>query len=335
MKSASLLTFMALTFCSVTASWNTWADDYNYETDQVVESYDTMFFADSSLEEEAFNFEAYDTRTGEMVLLPFGQADFPHAAIAKVTSNRLINGSFKITKITSAFTSTQSDVQLAIKNNIGSGFIGADDNMIFLDENRTIVDGPANAVMVVIPNALRKTIGGLIDVAFWNECSDKDFTGNYSGIKCSKRRWIDEGFKKFLNKNILRCTNEGLKNIGKSKAKAVHVVHGGVAADKRHSPRSLHSVGRAIDIRILIATTNSGKVTMNYPKASQGKKTERSFYNAFHSCWSKSVIATDSACRSKKGTNGLAGIIRWEHPDHRKHVHASLPYCRSSKYYSK
>jgi hypothetical protein len=330
MKFTNLL-MSTLIVCSSLSATFAQADEQHHglETDK----YSTLYFNENALGND-FDFEVYNPNTDEMVTLPYGSADYPHAVIARVTNNKVMAGAFGLSDITSAFADTQEEAELALRKKLRGGMIGAEEGMIFLNINREIVDNPANAVAVVIPNSLNSAMDSFIDVAMWKECSDKYFRGNYSGYNCSRGgRYINKDFKSFLNKNALKCVNAGLSKIGKKRTKSLHIVHGGIIADKRHSRRSLHAASRAIDIRTIIV--HGGKTKMSYPRARAGKKTEMKFYNAFAQCWSDRNIARDSHCKKRRGRNGYAGIIRWEDRNHGKHMHASMPSCRTNTYMRK
>jgi len=159
----------------------------------------------------------------------------------------------------------------------------------------------------------------------WNECTGS-VTGNYSGHNCVDRRKIADEFLPFLQQNTLRCTNAGLDRLGAPSVSKVHIVHNGVVADSRHSRRSLHAIGRAIDIEIVKAggRTFDFKVTSTKPNSD-----DRKFYEGFRACWNNLMIARGCPRRQ---SGAPVGTIGWEDKNHRSHhLHASLPYCPSSR----
>jgi hypothetical protein len=296
------------------------------------EKYESLFVSEDALESDSFEYEVYQPGSGEYMLTPFGNSDYPHTAIARVSRNRISPDVVYLTDVQSAFAATQDEVERSLPDN----FYAIEDGMVFLaSDGQTVVD-PSFASYAMILDVTKKAIAGLVNIAWGtiNECSNKPFTSNYSGIKCSNARGMDPGFKKFINKNILSCINSGLKATGKKSAKSAHIVHGGIGCNKLHSKKSLHCAHRAIDIRTIIAKDSAGKdISIDYPTAKNNKKSwERNFYQSFGVCWSNKNIERDSKCKNSGYLNGQVGIIRWENKKHGKHMHVSMPACGSSKY---
>lgn len=158
----------------------------------------------------------------------------------------------------------------------------------------------------------------------WREC-EGDVTGNYSGAGCTTRK-IHDDFLPFLKQNAIRCTNAGLAAVGAASVAKVHIVHDGVVADSRHSRRSLHAIGRAIDIQQIKAGGRSFdfRVTSNKPDSA-----DRKFYEGFRQCWHS--IHVQRGC-PRRDSGYPVGTIGWEDRNHRSHhLHASMPYCPSSR----
>lgn len=85
------------------------------------------------------------------------------------------------------------------------------------------------------------------DLTQWNECRG-DLRANYVDARCSKDRFISPNLKMLLLNDFQGCVNTALRKSGRRSAKKVHIIHKGIMADGRHSPQSMHSFGRAIDI---------------------------------------------------------------------------------------
>jgi len=171
----------------------------------------------------------------------------------------------------------------------------------------------------------------------WNECGNGGgITGSYVGSggrsKCSKRRMSKE-FSEFLNGNVQKCVNLALAKIGKKPSASLHMDHKGILADTRHSSRSNHSVGRAIDIASFEVQMEDGsKKLLKYSEAKKSGTIESKFFPQFRACWGEKMKQAKSSCpgRDPKGTIG--------HEDHahKHHLHLSLPYCpRKGRYYVK
>lgn len=161
----------------------------------------------------------------------------------------------------------------------------------------------------------------------WNECSDK-VTGQYLTYACAKSRQISVILDSYLEQRLAACVNDGMKaQSGGGMAKSIHLVHAGVTADPRHSPKSLHSYNRAIDIKAIRAQLTSGEVrTYTYSKTGN-----RTFYTALRKCWGNTVHKYNG-CPLYSGNPMLTGSIGWENSQHGLHMHLSVPYCLSSGY---
>ena len=161
----------------------------------------------------------------------------------------------------------------------------------------------------------------------WAECTD-NVSGNYDVYACAKSRGISVILDSFLQERLMKCVDEGMvAQTGPGKTKSLHITHAGVTADPRHSPNSLHSYNRAIDIKVLKATLDNGTVR-TYTYAKTGNRT---FYTALRKCWGKTVNQYNG-CPLYNGNSMLTGSIGWENADHGRHMHLSVPYCHSGGY---
>ena len=158
----------------------------------------------------------------------------------------------------------------------------------------------------------------------WKEC-EGDVTGNYIGVGCTSRKMNDE-FLPFMKKNVLGCTNAGLARVGAASVSKVHVIHKGVFADARHSRRSLHAIGRALDIQQIQAggRTYDFRVTSTKPDSN-----DRKFFEGFRQCWHS--VHKLRGCGNRESGHPV-GTLGWEDKNHKSlHLHASMPYCPSSR----
>ncbi|MGE0528505.1 MAG: hypothetical protein AB7G93_17295 [Bdellovibrionales bacterium] len=160
----------------------------------------------------------------------------------------------------------------------------------------------------------------------WNECEDA-VTGNYVDYACARRRMISVILNKYLQGSLISCVDAGLKAQGGGTAEAIHIIHAGITADTNHSSQSLHSVNRAIDIKVIQAQLKSGEVR----QFTYSKVGNRPFYQALRNCWGK-VVRTGNSCPFYRGDAGLTGSIGWENRAHGFHMHLSLPYCMNGRY---
>lgn len=159
----------------------------------------------------------------------------------------------------------------------------------------------------------------------WNECR-KPVSGNYGAYKCSSRRKIHNILLEFMHDHLGDCVEQAASSQG-VRLQDFHIVHKGIYADARHSPRSLHAAGRAIDIKsIVITKTNRKKVTYNFQSSSSN-----SFYNSLRSCWGK-VVKRYNSCPTFGGRHDRTGSIGKEHSKHKHHMHLSVPKCARGSY---
>jgi hypothetical protein len=159
----------------------------------------------------------------------------------------------------------------------------------------------------------------------WNECS-QPLSGNYSGYTCTNKRKISEILFEFLDDHLGSCIADAAEAIGKD-VDSYHLVHNGIYGDRRHSSRSLHAEGRAIDIKsIRFTESNGASNNLDYKNFGGGK-----FYTLLRFCWG-TVIERYNDCPLYRGMHGRTGSIGKENRDHRAHLHLSVPYCVSGSY---
>ena len=157
----------------------------------------------------------------------------------------------------------------------------------------------------------------------WKEC-EGNVTGNYIGAGCTSRKMHDE-FLPFMKAHVLRCTNAGLDRVGGGQTTKLHVIHKGVFADSRHSRRSLHAVGRALDIQQIVIDGRS----YDFRKTSDTSTVDRKFFEGFRQCWHSAH--KQRGCPNRDSGHPV-GTLGWEDKNHKGlHLHASMPWCPASR----
>jgi hypothetical protein len=194
------------------------------------------------------------------------------------------------------------------------------------DANGRHTDDPNRAFRVLIP---APTEGDALtfDVK-WNEC-EGSITGNFNGYSCSKNRFLSDDFAAYLKANLFDCVQAGLDRVGGGALTKVHVLHNGTAGDGKHSKKSLHAAGRAVDIKVLRVTGIQQRKDFSFEKSTKSPKgVERRFYLGFRQCWHNKQ--EKRRCPPKKDIGGT-GTIGWEDSRHQHHLHVSMPYCPNNK----
>jgi hypothetical protein len=161
----------------------------------------------------------------------------------------------------------------------------------------------------------------------WMECTDH-VTGNYTDYACvAKGRPISVILDAYLQRRLLDCVDAGLAAQGGGTAQALHITHAGITADARHSPHSLHSVNRAIDVKVIqVLLSDRTRKQFTYSKVGN-----RPFYTALRTCWGRTVNLYN-ACPLYDADPALTGSIGWENARHGRHMHLSVPYCLGGRY---
>jgi len=164
------------------------------------------------------------------------------------------------------------------------------------------------------------------DLTTWNECRG-DVEAYFLGSKCSKERVISPTLKKYINSDFLSCVNEALLFSGRDNTSEIEISHKGIMADVRHSPLSLHSFGRAIDIHsIKVRYSIFRRESFNFEADG-----DASFFSTLRLCWGR-VILEKNQCPLFENKFELTGTIGKEDEDHQKHLHLSVPFCQSGNY---
>ncbi len=163
----------------------------------------------------------------------------------------------------------------------------------------------------------------------WRECQDF-VTGNYLNYACARNRGISVILKSFLEDHVFECVGRGLKAQGypnEYMVREVHLVHAGILGDPRHSPRSLHSENRAIDIKTFrVDIDGHGRANFHV-----GDLINKPFIDEFRSCWGEALYDYNE-CPLFNGEAFLTGSIGREDRNHQNHLHTSVPYCVGGSY---
>jgi hypothetical protein len=160
----------------------------------------------------------------------------------------------------------------------------------------------------------------------WNECTAV-VTGNYQDAKCAPGRNISEILNEYLQQKFIACVDAGLASQGGGTANVIHITHAGITADANHSPKSLHAVNRAIDVKVINVQLTDG----NEKQFTYSKTGNRPFYTGLRKCWG-AVVHNDNGCPYYANSPGLTGSIGWENSSHGHHMHLSVPYCVNGQY---
>jgi hypothetical protein len=164
----------------------------------------------------------------------------------------------------------------------------------------------------------------------WDECDD-EITGNFEDssitLTCSNRRAISVILQSFLFNHLSKCVNTGLVSIGAPSARFIHISHMGITADPLHSPRSLHSERRAIDLRVLRVEFQNGQQA----HFAYGDLAHHQFFENVRQCWGNSLIQFNQ-CPPFDGARNRTGSIGREDGNHQNHLHISVPYCINGNY---
>lgn len=157
---------------------------------------------------------------------------------------------------------------------------------------------------------------------------------------CNRNRKMSLALADFINQNMSPCVQQAMSSLGiGNEISKIHIKHAGIRGDENHSTKSLHAVLRAIDINELeVELNDSSNVKFNVVAGWSGilarkkgkalttaQKQSVEFYSQFRRCWANKLVEQNQ-CQNK-GALKMRGSVGWEDPDHRNHLHLSLPYC--------
>jgi hypothetical protein len=164
----------------------------------------------------------------------------------------------------------------------------------------------------------------------WQECNYK-ITGNFSGYACNNRRLVSVTMKNFLSNEMEKCAESALRRVGiNGRIRDSHIEHVGIQGDRNHSPRSLHSESRAIDVRSFSFELNNSR-TRRFVFASSSSQP---FFREFRKCWGQRVKSR-LGCPYISNRPDRTGSIGKEDSNHQNHLHLSVPYCVNGRYSSR
>lgn len=154
---------------------------------------------------------------------------------------------------------------------------------------------------------------------YFNACDPAGgMTARYfENRRCTRSRKISRPFHHFLRRNMKSCVQQSTKK----DVHHVNLIHVGIAGDKNHTSRSLHSVNRAIDIKTFEITYKDGSTEKIH---SNQQLVRQDFFQKFAMCWSSAIVSQNSSPCPGSIPKGYVGR---ESPKHRQHIHISLPYC--------
>jgi hypothetical protein len=157
------------------------------------------------------------------------------------------------------------------------------------------------------------------DFASWKSAHDVQIKKQ----ECAPAREISRDYFNFLNRTLPKCLAQALK-VPESRISQVRVLHIGIAGDPKHSPTSLHSILRAMDLlgfEIQLAGESRPrryKASMySYINKRVSKEDRTSAMKEQNEFWKNFI-----SCTSRSG----AGIVDYRSDSHHEgHVHFSLP----------
>ena len=178
--------------------------------------------------------------------------------------------------------------------------------------------------------------------ASWNECGGAGgVTGNYTGYECIQNRKLADEYLGFIRDHMLACVSQASTKAGIGAATKVHIVHDGTMGDARHQKtRSLHNLGRAVDVQQMVVTTASGTHTFDFRQTNTNHRLSATcapagtamckFYEAFRTCWHGLMVGR-SCPGNRNPKRRWIGTLGWEDRQHiAHHLHTSMPFCPRS-----
>jgi hypothetical protein len=167
---------------------------------------------------------------------------------------------------------------------------------------------------------------GVFPYMYWNECQKNGLEGNYSGSSCNRKRRVSEILYEFMEVHLSDCIEDASHLLG-HQLENFKIIHDGIFADSKHSPRSLHAEGRAIDIASIVLKTDHGEsIDLAYAKHGKGR-----FYSSLRACWGIG-LAQFNECPYYGASAKLTGSIGRENRRHQNHLHLSVPVCYKGSY---
>jgi hypothetical protein len=179
----------------------------------------------------------------------------------------------------------------------------------------------------------------------WDECKGAGkITGNYWDRKshpCMEKSPLSNEFVAFMKTHLTACIEESVRPLNAGAVTKIHLLHNGTLGDARHKKtRSLHNVGRAIDIQEVAVTFGSNRMNFNFRKTNTDRRRSANckssdkknceFYSSLRNCWSKKMVSR-SCPKNRNPRRAWIGSLGWEDKKHiAHHLHLSYPFCPKS-----
>ncbi len=147
--------------------------------------------------------------------------------------------------------------------------------------------------------------------------------------KCTEDK-MHAGMKKHMDEHFLGCVQKSADAAGLPKPESIHINHMGCynERNKRGSgQRSLHSLGRALDIGAIIFKPSGTKMKMHVNQSNDPKNLQ--FYSELRKCWANTLPAS---CRTGRAEEGFGSVGHWRSgrpadSNHSDHLHLAYPPC--------
>lgn len=168
-------------------------------------------------------------------------------------------------------------------------------------------------------------------------CSPKITVAGCPAVAKKLYEWFEPSF----TGSLYACLRKAAQKAGyKGPINKFYLSHKGIHVIKKsNSPQrgkvwSLHSFARAIDISAVTVNRGTSKAkTYSYPQFCSNQKNSKNvntrFFHRLRQCWSRTLGS------SIYGIGPYWGSITCEDPNHRGHMHLSLPYSVPSALWNK
>jgi hypothetical protein len=167
------------------------------------------------------------------------------------------------------------------------------------------------------------------DMAQWTQMSEIPPPSGPDLLPPSKKRQLSKRLAEMMDQHLPQCIAQaaGLSEL----PNPISIIHNGIAGDSNHSPKSLHSLNRAIDISDIRFVDNKGRQhNYLYAFAAQANRlrdrdllknatkltlSQEQFFNKLVDCW--------------KSAGGA--VVTCTDPRHQGHLHLSVPMGRAKQ----
>jgi len=163
-----------------------------------------------------------------------------------------------------------------------------------------------------------------------------DLAQGSQSSKCYRKLVLSKEYTRFLEKEGLACANDAAKLVFNEKPLKVMLRTNGGSVNRSGNTRSLHPVGRALDVfKVYLYFKKSSspeEIVFHKNKiigSSDSVRRNYNFYWAFESCWTKKIKEHKQA--KSCGIRGSGALTYKTNLDHYDHMHISLPVCKGVK----